>query len=175
MRIGLVSDSHGKTDVLKEALSLLIAAEAEAIVHCGDICCLASVRLLNALAVPAWLVAGNVDSDLQGLGVAGRNTNITFSQTSVEVPLGDDATLIATHGHHEALLDSLIRGQQFPYVCHGHTHRMKEETVGTARVICPGALSGPRYPSFPTAAIVDTGRDAVEFYDISRPGAPMAV
>ncbi len=37
MRIGLLSDSHGKTRKLRTALELLAQHKVDAIVHCGDI------------------------------------------------------------------------------------------------------------------------------------------
>lgn len=169
MRIGLVSDSHGKRGTLKNALDLLVANDIDAVVHCGDICCASCLRLLDKLDVPAWLVAGNMDRGLSDLDRAVAQSNVTFSYSSVEVPLEDGEYLVATHGHDDALLDSLITGGHFPYVCHGHTHRARDERSGSVRVICPGALSGPRYPSFPTAALLDTGEERVTFFDINHP------
>ena len=37
MKIGILSDSHGKTRRLSAAIELLVDRGAEAIVHCGDI------------------------------------------------------------------------------------------------------------------------------------------
>ena len=175
MKIGLVSDSHGKVRILDTALGILTARDVCAVVHCGDICCIASVSLLDSLGVPVWLVAGNMDRNLQNLYAEARNTDVTFSYGSVELPLGDGEFLVATHGHDAHLLDGLIRGQQFPYVCHGHTHRIRDERWGNIRVICPGALYDPRHPDFPSAAILDTKLDEVTFYDISRPDTPIHV
>ncbi len=176
MRIGLLSDSHGKTRRLRAALELLAIRGVEAVVHCGDIGCTKSLRLLESTGIPSWLVAGNMDCHLQHeLEALSQGTSITYWYSTVEVPLGDDKYLVATHGDNEGLLDELIRGQRFPYVCHGHTHRARDERIGDVRVICPGAITGPRHPAVPTVAILDATTDTLEFYDIARPDHPIPV
>ncbi|NQU41374.1 MAG: metallophosphoesterase family protein [Lentisphaerae bacterium] len=169
MRIGVVSDSHGKRGALKNALALLVSKHIDAVLHCGDLCCTSCLRLLDKLDVPAWLVAGNMDSHLDGLDHAVERSAVTFSYSSVEIPLENGAYLVATHGHDEALLASLIGGEHFPYICHGHTHRARDERVGSTRIVCPGALCGPRHPSFPTVALLDTSEDRVTFFNILHP------
>jgi len=102
-------------------------------------------------------------------------TSITFWYSTVEVPLENDEHLIATHGDNEDLLDELIRGQRFPYVCHGHTHSARDERIGDVRVICPGAITHPRHPRIATVVVLDTVSDTVEFYDIAQPDHPIPV
>ena len=169
MRIGLLSDSHGNCASLKSALEVLTKHDVEAVVHCGDICSLDSLQMLTKLKIPVWLVAGNMDSHIiHQLKNKSRNTNVTFHHSTVEVPLGNNDYLIATHGDNDYLLDELIHGEQFPYVCQGHTHRASDVRHGSTRLICPGALSAPRHPDFPTVAVIDTTIDNVDFYDISN-------
>ncbi len=176
MRIGLMSDSHGKTRRFRAALELLAARDVEAIVHCGDICCLESLRLLAGTGIPTWLVAGNMDRHLlHELEALAQGTSVTYWYSTVEVPLGDDTHLVATHGHNEGLLEELIRGQRFPYVCHGHTHRARDERIGDVRVICPGAITSPRHPAVSTVALLDTTADTVAFFDVARPDRPIGI
>jgi putative phosphoesterase len=176
MRIGLISDSHGKTRRLRAALELLAMRGVDAIVHCGDICCLKSLRLLAGTGIPAWLVAGNMDRDLQHqLKAMAQGSTVTFWYSTVEVPLDNGEHLVATHGDSEDLLDELIQGQRFPYVCHGHTHRARDLRIGDVRVICPGAISAPRHPRVATAAILDTASDTLAFYDIAQPDAAIGI
>lgn len=168
MRIGLLSDSHGDTSGLRRALTVLSELDVEAIVHCGDICCLDSLEMLKLLKLPAWLVAGNMDHNLANqLQASARGTTVTFEHNTAEIPLGDNNYLIATHGDNDYLLDELIRGEQFPYICHGHTHRARDVRYGATRVICPGAISAPRHPGFPTATVIDSNTETVDFYNIT--------
>ncbi len=169
MRIGLLSDSHGNTSALRSALSVLTKLDVEAIVHCGDICCLDSLQMLTRLKTPAWLVAGNMDSNLiHQLQSKARNTTVTFHHNTVEVPLGNNNYLVATHGDNDYLLDELVNGGQFPYVCQGHTHRASDSRHGSIRLTCPGAISAPRHPNYPTVAVIDTDADKVNFYNIAN-------
>jgi hypothetical protein len=92
-----------------------------------------------------------------------RTHGVNFAEDFLEVPLGDGRHLIALHGHDEQLFQEFLAGEQFPYICHGHTHRTADNTYGQVRVICPGALAHPRSPKHPTAAILDTDSDTVRF------------
>lgn len=166
MKIGLASDSHGRTRHLQDALALLQQRHVEAIVHCGDICSNESVRALGRCGLPVYLVAGNMDRYTLGLGRAARRAGVQFSHETVEVPLGAGQYLIATHGHHERLVADLIDGQQFPYVCYGHTHCRRDKRVGAVRMICPGSLHHPRSPGPPSVAVLDTETDELEFIDL---------
>ena len=44
---------------------------------------------------------------------------------------------MATHGDNAHLLSERISGERFPYVCHGHTHCIRDEQFDSVRVICP--------------------------------------
>ena len=162
MLIGLVSDSHGHHDLLARAIEMLTDRGAQAIVHCGDLGAMTCVATLAAAPVPAYAVAGNMDRHLAKLASAMAQASVTFGRRTVEVPLGDGRFLVATHGHHVHLLDELVAGAQFPYVCHGHTHRADDRRAGAVRVICPGALHGPRGRRDLTCALLDTAVDTVE-------------
>jgi uncharacterized protein len=167
MRIGILSDTHGRKDRLQRALELLSERGAEAMVHCGDI---GSVECLGVLAgadAPTYAVAGNTDRHVERLSKEATRSGVSFHWEVVEVPLGDSRFLVATHGHDEEILAELVQGEQFPYVCHGHTHRFEDERVGSVRVICPGALRHPRHPRHPTVALLDTETDVLERIDVA--------
>ncbi|NQU76356.1 MAG: YfcE family phosphodiesterase [Planctomycetes bacterium] len=160
MRIGIVSDSHGKWKSLARALVALTGEGAETIVHCGDI---GNVECLLALAraeVPTWAVAGNMDRNVRPLADAAVEAGVRFHHDTVEVPLSDGRFLVAIHGHREWLLVKLLASGQFPYVCHGHTHVRRDEHIGPVHVINPGALchAHPR-----SVALLDTETDQVTF------------
>jgi uncharacterized protein len=166
MIIGILSDTHGRTDRLSSVLSQFADAGVEAIVHCGDIGSTECIRELGTADAPTYLVAGNMDWGVFHIPKTAEKAGVNFSRDTVEVDLGDGRHLIATHGHHEDLLDDLIMGGQFPYVCHGHTHRLRDQRIGDVRIINPGALNHPRNPRHPTAAILDTETDALTILNI---------
>ncbi|MBS3821666.1 MAG: YfcE family phosphodiesterase [Planctomycetes bacterium] len=163
MKIGIVSDSHGRSDRLAEAVAQLAARGAEAVVHCGDITAAEDVEVLAGSDAPAWLVAGNMDRHEEaGLRQAAEACGVTFAIDFVAVPLGDGEHLAATHGHLQHLLDELVRGGQFRYVCHGHSHRRRDERLAEARVLNPGALWHPRGRRDCTCLLLDTHADRLE-------------
>ena len=163
MKIGIVSDSHGKASRLQVAIEVLTLAGAEAIVHCGDIGSDKCVDLLGAAGVPAYAVAGNMDRHINHLAATAKRVGVNFAWEVVEVPIGDDKHLAATHGNDEQILSELIRDRQFPYVCCGHSHRKSDKRFGPVRVINPGALHHARRH---TAAILDTDEDTLQYFQI---------
>jgi len=167
MKIGIVSDSHGMARRLRAALGILTSGGVDAIVHCGDIGSIRCLELLGAVGVPIYAVAGNMDRHIERLESAAAERNVTFSWEVVEVPIGGDRFLVAAHGHDERILGGLLAGQQFPYVCHGHTHCTRDERIGKVRLINPGALCRPRSPGGPTAAILDTDKDELEIVKVA--------
>jgi hypothetical protein len=162
MKVGIVSDSHGSVKRLRKALALLAERGAEAVVHCGDV---GSPECIEALASgwSACAVAGNMDRRLERLAAAAERCGVRFSREAMTVPLGGGRLLAAAHGDAAVVLDELIRSGRFAYVCHGHTHRPRDERVGATRVINPGALRRPRGRLGPTALLLDTDADEVEF------------
>ena len=166
MKIGIVSDSHGKAKRLRAAIDALAERGIDALVHCGDIDSPQCLEMLGETGVPAYAVAGNMDRKLDVLGETARKSGVKFSSEVVEVPLGNGEYLIATHGNDDRVLGELIADEQFPYVCHGHTHRFRDERRGRVRIINPGALAHPKGPRHPTAVLLDTETDTLERIDL---------
>ncbi|MFP4355955.1 MAG: metallophosphoesterase family protein [Phycisphaerae bacterium] len=169
MKIGILSDSHGNLERLEKAVSLLAEQQAEALVHCGDIVEPESFEVLASADVPAYAVAGNMDKQTEPLSQAAERTGVHFSPSAIEVPLGNGRFLVALHGDDETRLEEYIRSQQFPYVCHGHTHRVRNEQYDQARVINPGALYKPKGPARgqPTCVLLDTESDSVAVIEVA--------
>jgi hypothetical protein len=156
MIIGVCSDSHGNTARLKAALAVFAEQGVEAVVHCGDIETPEDVEVLAGSPAPAHLVLGNIDRRAEELIEAAGSCGVHCGDGSVELALPGGQHLTATHGHREDLLRELILGGEFPFVCHGHTHRARDEKIGRVRVINPGALNHPKDPHHPTVAVIDT-------------------
>ncbi|MHC4982381.1 MAG: metallophosphoesterase family protein [Planctomycetota bacterium] len=162
MIVGIVSDSHGKTKRLTAALEMFSARGAEMIVHCGDIGSPECVELLGSAPMPAYAVSGNMDRNVNELEAAAQRVGVAFSRRHLEAPVGKGKCLAVTHGDDGSLLEELIRCGRYSYVCHGHTHRRRDERRGSARVINPGSLRFPSGSWHPTVAILDTEADTVE-------------
>lgn len=159
MIIGILSDTHGDTHMVDHALEVFSHHQVEAVVHCGDFGSVACLRALAEAGVKVYAVAGNTDHHIQELADEANRLGVAFSAEIIRLPLGDGRALVATHGHDHQLLGELIADRQFPYVCHGHTHRIRDDRVGEIRVINPGALYRAKIH---TVAILDTETDVVE-------------
>lgn len=162
MLVGILSDSHGQHERLAMGLAALAERHVQAIVHCGDIVDEESIEMLGSAGAPAYVVAGNMDRHTSQLEAAAELCGVSFAWEVVEVPLDDGRSLVALHGHDELVLGEIIAEQQFPYVCHGHTHRFRDQRIDNVRVINPGALHHPRGLHRPTVAVLDTQTDTVE-------------
>ncbi len=166
MKIGLVSDSHGKDSRLRKAIDELLARGAEAIVHCGDVKSVEAIELLGESGVPAYVALGNMDKHADRLARAAAESGVELSHGAVRVELGDGRLLAAAHGHDEDALNALpAESDAIAYVCHGHTHRRRDERVGSVRVMNPGALYHPR-DGWASAAVLDADADTLEIVRI---------
>lgn len=167
MQVGLLSDSHGNNDRLGQAAKLLLDHGAEVLVHCGDIVDENALHQLGKLHVPAYAVAGNMDRDLlKQLNLAAELARVVFAPDAVTLPLGDGRKLAATHGHHEQLLKDLAADPDVTYLCHGHTHRRRDERFGNTRVINPGSLYKPKDRPSPGCMLLDTDTDTLQAFDL---------
>ncbi len=162
MKIGILSDTHGKLPLAIRALELLLARDVGAVIHCGDI---GSEELLDELAtlcdahrVPLHAVLGNVDEYNPTLRAyrAGPFVKMWGLQANLEL---DGKRIAVHHGHlAQALLQAISSGAN-DYVLTGHTHRMEDSRSGHTRVINPGAVTRANPPSI---AILDLATDQLE-------------
>jgi hypothetical protein len=161
MKLGIMSDSHGRARVVRQAIGTLEAAGAEAFVHCGDI---GGLEVLEEFAGrKLWFVWGNTDvpspswrAEIETLGLDWPEGSVSFRVERRQI--------VVFHGH-ERGFDAAIHSQQFDYVLHGHTHQRANRRQGRTRVINPGALH--RAPAY-TVALLDPVGDEVMFLDLDR-------
>lgn len=142
--LGLLSDTHGRSEIAHEAVALLLEHGADVLVHLGDV---GSTHVIDALAVvspsthkqvEAHLVFGNCDWEAKSLAKYAQTVGVTVHDGSGELDI-DSKRVAFMHGHQAGPVDqALDRGVD--YLLHGHTHRQRDETVGPTRVINPGAL-----------------------------------
>ncbi len=139
--IGVLSDSHGHADRVREAARLFAERGVRRLFHCGDI---GGGAVIDELAAFSTLyVAGNVDWDLPALQEHVRGPHSHLRDRWAEADL-NGKRLALTHGHEDATLNWLIGCGQYDWVFHGHTHQFRDERFGRTRVVCPGALHGVR-------------------------------
>lgn len=143
MKLGILSDTHNNAANLTSALVAMRKRGVTELIHCGDLTNPATAALLDGFLV--HLVFGNGDliqmieisAELGSLSPPGQAAHIYTARL-------DGARIAAVHGHKGGQVDELARSGQYDYVFHGHSHRRRDERIGLARVINPGALGGLR-------------------------------
>jgi hypothetical protein len=164
MRIGILSDTHNNTRNTEAALEYFRGAGVTRLFHCGDIT--GANIVLRFAGFDVTFVQGNGDYAHDEivtamLMIGGQRTlPVRWSGTVAGKRIG------VTHGDSYGVLYDLARGGRHDYVFHGHTHRRRDETIGAARVINPGALGG-KHDQTRSVAVVDLVADSVEFVEIA--------
>lgn len=169
-RIGLLSDSHGRSAGTQRAARLLIERGADLLVHLGDVGGEPVIDALvegldgdGKLSPGVHLVFGNTDERIETLAEYARDLGVTVNH-----PLGrveaDGRTVLFTHGDVRRLMDQAL-SQQPDYLLHGHTHRQRDERIGATRIINPGALH--RAPEY-SAALLDLTADELTFVPVPK-------
>lgn len=144
MRLGLISDTHGR---LRPAV-LPVFDGVDAILHAGDVGGLSILDELGALA-PVTAVWGNTDG------------------FDVRAVLPEMATLEAeglrirvVHGHQLGSPRPASLRRAHPdadIIVFGHTHRALEDRSAPGLVLNPGAAGPARFNTVPSVAILTLG------------------
>lgn len=161
MRVGLVSDTHGRFDPLLPR----ILAGCDRIVHAGDVVGLEILRQLEELA-PVIAVRGNNDVGAEGAGLRDVMTvQLEGLKAMVIHELGKPRkpTPRARAALERASPDVVI---------FGHSHQPLVQALEGRLFVNPGS-AGPRRFSLPRAAGVAVVHDRsvrVELFSLERPG-----
>jgi uncharacterized protein len=159
--LGILSDTHGKADMAKAAVRLLIAQGAQYLIHCGDV---GDENVLDQLAGhPAMFVFGNNDWDRAGLARYAKEIGVVCGDDMGKLSF-DGKLIVVTHGDDERLVQRLLDEQRIDYLFVGHTHYRSDHRQGKVRIINPGALYRAREK---TVAVLDTASDVVKFHVIA--------
>lgn len=157
MRVGLVSDTHGRFD---PALPRLFAG-CDLILHAGDVVGLEILHQLRAIA-PVEAVRGNVDQGELGRGLEEqRILELAGVRTLVVHALGKP-------GHLDAPMRELVRHSRASMVVFGHSHVPLAEQVEGVLYVNPGSAGPKRFKLPRSAGILEisVGLIRVELFDL---------
>ena len=165
--LGLLSDTHGRAEIARDAVELLVRQGAEMLLHLGDIGSLAVIDALVAVGqidgrqVQSHLVFGNCDWQTEALTKYARALGVMVHEPAGELTI-DGKRIVFTHGHIQAVLDHAIESGA-DYLLHGHTHVQADDVIGKTRVINPGALFRA---SRHTAALLTPGNGTLAVHEV---------
>ncbi len=160
MKIGIVSDSHGRTDTVSRALDLLRERGVQTVLHCGDVDDGATVALFRGL--DAHFVFGNCDVYRDTLREAMSAAGVTLHENYGNLEL-EGVKIAFLHGDDKGLMRDVEHSGHYDYLFYGHTHEAAEHVTGPTRVINPGALYRAR-PK--TCAVLDLASGTVERIEV---------
>jgi putative phosphoesterase len=156
MKLGIISDTHDNVENVIKAFKLFSDRQVDRVLHCGDIIAPKTVTFFNGPPVTA--VKGNCDGDVPMLA--------KLLEERGGEHLGDEGLLdlegqkiCIYHGTNPAKLDTFIKSGAYQYVLTGHTHVLRDERVGSTRVLNPGAHY---YGADGTVMLLDLSDDKVE-------------
>lgn len=137
MKIGILSDSHGRVETVERALAEFRARGVDLVIHCGDIDDAETVRAFAGWT--AHFVYGNCDADRAGIKQA-----VAAIGGSLHEPFGHlelaGKQIAWLHGDRPDLKHDVEASGQYDYLFYGHTHVAERHLVGNTLVINPGAL-----------------------------------
>jgi putative phosphoesterase len=159
VRIGILSDSHGRVKPTRAAVKVLLDRRCAMLLHLGD---LGSDAVIDELVGHnARLVLGNCDDD--DLARYAALVGVINDHPAGRVTV-NGRSVAFTHGHIESAMTAALR-EGADYLLHGHTHEVRDERHGRTRVINPGALHrAARY----TAAVLEPANDRLDILEVPR-------
>ncbi len=163
MKIGILSDTHDHPARTSRAVSALVRAGAEVLVHCGDITGPAVV--LECGGLPSYFVFGNNDYDEDALRRAIAEIGGICLERGGTFEL-DGRKIAVTHGDSARRVRRQLDADP-DYLLYGHSHVAADESRGAVRWINPGAL---HRASRWTVAVLDLGTGALEFLTVPEKG-----
>jgi uncharacterized protein len=176
MKICIVSDSHDRSPPLVEAILEAQAAGAQAVIHCGDLIGVNTLRASLKLNIPIHAVHGNNIGDVASLYRTMSRSNGLFNYygQEAELELGGRkifVTHMPHHGHAFACTGN------YDLVCHGHSHTAhvgKQAAIngGDCWLINPGSVAGidaPGVKAVPTWILGDLEQMNFEIHTLQQP------
>jgi putative phosphoesterase len=162
MRIGLISDTHNDQARIRRALERLEQEGIGLVIHAGDVTGAKALRLFSGFDV--WIAKGNMDRD-PALAHVSRELFGPGRLRDLHKVTLDGARIAVIHSGETTVWRSLVSSKEYDYVIHGHSHKPRDERIGSTRVINPGALGSTRF-RLPTFAILDLETDDLSWIQV---------
>ena len=150
MKIGVMGDSHGNIDYVRQAAEYMMEAETEYIIHVGDD--YSDARILDILPVSVIKVPGVYEAAYQDTSVpnrlveeiAGLKVMITHTKDSHRNDLPNDK-----------MPEEYIASRKVDIVIFGHSHSFYAKLEGGVLMVNPGHLKADDKKGEATFAILD--------------------
>lgn len=157
MLVGLIADTHDRLHMVDKAVKKLNEENVELVLHAGDYVAPFVIPKFKKLRAKLIGVFGNNDGDRELLKKRfGEHEELEMRGNFAEIVV-DGLKIALLHGNEEELLMTLIDGESFDVVVHGHTHKAEVYRKGKTLVVNPGEVCGYL-----------TGKSTVALLDIDK-------
>lgn len=165
MLIGIMADTHDNLPMVEKAIRRLNEAKVELALHAGDYVSPFVIPLFKELKAKLIGVFGNNDGDHELLKKRfSENERLEIRGNFAEIAFGE-LKIALLHGSDRELLKSLVEGESFDLIVHGHTHNAETYRNGETLVVNPGEVCG-YLSGKPTVALFDADRFEAKIVDL---------
>lgn len=159
MRIAVVSDSHDHIPNLHQAVCRANLAQAELLIHCGDLISPFMLGYLHAFNGPVHLIYGNNVGDQHAISARCGTVFANLHHHGLHASLTAKGWRIAVN-HYPELAREIARSGAYHLVCYGHDHIFHVERIGGCLLVNPGDLLGK--DDIPSFALIDLAQGIVD-------------
>lgn len=160
MLVGLMSDTHDNLPLIDKAIAKMNEANVALVLHAGDYIAGFVIPRFKQLKSRMIGVFGNNDGDHELLKKRfSENPNLEIRGSFAEIP-AEGTRIALLHGGDNELLKSLIAGENYDFIVHGHTHNQEIYKKEKTLVVNPGEVCGYLTGRATVAMLDTTSREA---------------
>ena len=154
MLIGVISDTHDRVPVIRQAVTLFNERKVSAVLHCGDFVAPFALLPFMELKCPFYAVFGNNDGEREGLkkSFAANGWNLNDRPWSFKLS-GYKIVMF----HEPAPMKKFIAKGEEDLIVYGHTHEPHFGKTGKTMLVNPGEACG-WVKGFSSVAVVDMAK-----------------
>lgn len=165
MIVGVMADTHDNLPMIEKAVKRLNEANVELALHAGDYVSPFVIPLFKELRARLIGVFGNNDGDHELLKKAfSENERLEIRGNFAEIAVSE-LKVALLHGSDKELLKSLVEGENYDLIVHGHTHNAEIYKNGDTLVLNPGEVCG-YLSGKSTVALFDTSQREAKIMNI---------
>ena len=140
MTLGVVSDTHNRIINVEKIIDIFNDNNVTSVIHTGDITQGKTLQLFSRLNCPLIGVYGNNDLKELDLEKVAEVNGFDFQKPPLIKNIeGKD---IAVFHEPDGIKDFIEKNSHTDLICHGHTHRYRNEDIGGVKIFNPGESAG---------------------------------
>ncbi len=140
MLVGVVSDTHNNVKNIEYIIDIFNTENVDIVIHTGDITKPETLKKFSKLNCPMMGVFGNNDRTEIGLKEICLEFNFDFQEPPLSITLNQKK--IGIFHEPDLIQEYLNQYADTDLVIHGHTHRYRDEKVGSVLIFNPGESAG---------------------------------